>query len=273
MTVHDAGGDFAFSGRCGERAWRSGLAGLAKTAAREWPLARVKAIDLECANRPADALAEILADELLCGGDALEVGLSANGHRLALREALRPGGRDAGARQILPENATLVVTGGGRGVTAECVIALAKATPLRLALLGRSALVDEPEGLEGVRGPDLRAALSGATGLRPTHNRLARWRSASRRVARFDRPWRGWRRSAAKPFTKSSMWPMRRRLPALWRRFGSGGVASMESFTAPASSQTALLPTRPPKTCAASSLLKSRGCARFSPRPKRIPCA
>ena len=55
VTVQDTGGDFGVSGyRDGTdpmRAWLGGLAGLARTAAREWPRASVKAID--CAtDRP-----------------------------------------------------------------------------------------------------------------------------------------------------------------------------------------------------------------------------
>src|SRR5262249_48202119 len=58
VTVQDTGGDFGLSGvRSGAdggadrvRAWLGGLAGLARTAAKEWPLAAGKAIDCEAVD-------------------------------------------------------------------------------------------------------------------------------------------------------------------------------------------------------------------------------
>src|SRR6185437_11608100 len=45
----------------------------------------------------------------------------------------------------------VVVSGGGRGVTASCTAALAKASPgATFVLLGRSALADEPERCRGL---------------------------------------------------------------------------------------------------------------------------
>jgi Polyketide synthase dehydratase/KR domain len=43
-----------------------------------------------------------------------------------------------------------VVSGGGRGITAEALIALARRTELRLLVLGRTPLADEPDTLRGV---------------------------------------------------------------------------------------------------------------------------
>ena len=45
VTVQDTGGDFGLSGS--ERCWLGGVAALAKTAAREWPKAQVRAIDID----------------------------------------------------------------------------------------------------------------------------------------------------------------------------------------------------------------------------------
>jgi len=144
VTVQDTGGDFGLSGRVGDRAWLGGLPGLAKTVAREWPEAAVKAIDLERAGRPAAALAEALARELLGGGPEREVGLRADGCRitLALAEEDAPLGKE-----VVDSRSVLVATGGARGVTAACLLALARRARPRLALLGRTPLEDEAPGL------------------------------------------------------------------------------------------------------------------------------
>ncbi|MCH8960740.1 MAG: hypothetical protein IH820_05295, partial [Bacteroidetes bacterium] len=68
VTVQDSGGDFGFTTDLGAGCWSAGLAALAKTAGREWPLAAIKAIDLERAGRSPEALAQALFDELTQGG-------------------------------------------------------------------------------------------------------------------------------------------------------------------------------------------------------------
>ena len=80
VTVQDTGGDFGLSGT--GNPWMGGLAGLAKTAAIEWPNAGVKAIDLQRGGRTPKELAKALSLELLAGGTEREVGLRADGVRL-----------------------------------------------------------------------------------------------------------------------------------------------------------------------------------------------
>ncbi|MGH9885783.1 MAG: acyltransferase domain-containing protein, partial [bacterium] len=77
VTVEDIGGDFGLSGSAGDRAWLGGVGALAKTAAREWPRAAVRAIDIARGGRTAEAIAESLVEELFGGGTELEVGLAA----------------------------------------------------------------------------------------------------------------------------------------------------------------------------------------------------
>ncbi|MDB5099240.1 MAG: polyketide synthase, partial [Cyanobacteria bacterium RYN_339] len=157
VTVQDTGGDFGLTGRAGVRAWSAGLAGLAKTAAQEWPQARVRAIDVERGGRTPDMLAATLANELLNGGTELEVGLMEDGRRVtvALVDAEAPAGTP-----LLGSNDVVVASGGARGVTASTLIALAKACQPRMILLGRSPLEDEPEACKGLTdGAALKRAL------------------------------------------------------------------------------------------------------------------
>jgi hypothetical protein len=144
VTVQDTGGDFGLSGSA--RALLGGIAGVAKTAAVEWPLASIKAIDLARGGRDARALARALVAELLEGGPEREVGLAADGRRVGLRMVARPVGEH---RLALDERAVVVATGGGRGVTAACLVELAREARCRFLLLGRTPLPpgEEPPAL------------------------------------------------------------------------------------------------------------------------------
>jgi len=148
VTVHDSGGDFGRTG--GDRAWLAGIAGIAKTAAREWPRAAVKTIDLAGGGRPVSVLAAAIVAELLEGGGELEVGLAADGRRVTLVTVPR-GGEEALPIAADGECPVVLASGGGRGVTAACVIALARRTRGRFILLGSTPLEDEPAGLENLR--------------------------------------------------------------------------------------------------------------------------
>ncbi|WP_437798995.1 SDR family NAD(P)-dependent oxidoreductase [Sorangium sp. So ce693] len=155
VTVQDTGGDFGIAGS--DRAWVGGLPGLVKTAALEWAEASCRAIDLERGGRPAAELAEAIASELLSGGVELEIGLRADGRRTAprsVRQDAQPGPLPLGPSDVV------VASGGARGVTAATLIALARASRARFALLGRTALEDEPAACRGVEGEAaLKAAL------------------------------------------------------------------------------------------------------------------
>ena len=158
VTVQDTGGNFGLSG-AGDRAWLGGLAGLTKTAAIEWPQAGVKAIDLQRGGLSAEQLADRLVDELIFGGVEREVGLRADGQRLRLeaQPVHEPDGE-----LILDAGDVVVVSGGARGVTAACVIALAKESKARFLLLGRTALTEEPAALNGITADAaLKSALLG----------------------------------------------------------------------------------------------------------------
>lgn len=141
VTVQDTGGNFGLDGHDPVRAWSAGLAGLARTAALEWPLAQAKAIDLECNGRSIRQLALVLADELQSASPAVDVGLHADGLRTTLEAVPSP--LVSGESSITAQS-VLLVSGGARGVTASAIVELARASHPRLALLGRTPLVDEP---------------------------------------------------------------------------------------------------------------------------------
>jgi malonyl CoA-acyl carrier protein transacylase len=146
VTVQDTGGDFGLSGS--ERAWLAGPAALARTAAIEWPSAHVRAIDVGRVGRSPDEVAEALCAELLSGGVEREVGLPVEGTRVVLQTVPAP--LPAGSALPLDSQSVVVVSGGARGVTAACVIELARAARCRFLLLGRTPIEDEPACCHGI---------------------------------------------------------------------------------------------------------------------------
>ncbi|MFJ2008315.1 SDR family NAD(P)-dependent oxidoreductase [Streptomyces chartreusis] len=156
ITVQDTGGDFGARLTTRAQATVGGLAALARTAAQEWPRATVRAIDCERGGRDARQVAQAIAAELLEGGCASTVALAADGRRAVPQAQLA-------ALSALPrpaklnEESLVAVTGGGRGITAQCVIALARAYRPRFLLLGRTPLLREPTGLR--QASDLTAVM------------------------------------------------------------------------------------------------------------------
>ena len=144
-----------------EQPWLAGLAALARTAALEWPAARARSIACGGLDRSAAAVAADLLAELTLGGPDEEVAIGAGPRRvrsLVDREATGTSGLHLGRGDVV------VVTGGGRGVTARCTIALAEAAPgASFVLLGRSALAEEPERCRGLDDAALARALAAET--------------------------------------------------------------------------------------------------------------
>jgi NAD(P)-dependent dehydrogenase (short-subunit alcohol dehydrogenase family) len=142
VAVDDQGGTFATAGGDADRAWAGGLAALMRTAAIEWPAALTKMIDIDGAGRAAQLVAADIASELLNGGADREVGLGADGTRIGLRA--EPVDVTGGVLPIGADD-VVIVSGGGRGVTAATTIELARSSQAAFVLLGRSPLSDEPE--------------------------------------------------------------------------------------------------------------------------------
>ena len=130
-----------------------GLAGLVKTAHHEWPEVACKAIDVapQFVADAVDQAADAVADELLTVGP-VEVGVSAK-HRCALGLA-RSVGRPTDRQLVFGPKDIVLVTGGGRGVTAEAAVALAGPDRPTLILTGRTAPPPavEPDWLRGRDG-------------------------------------------------------------------------------------------------------------------------
>ena len=142
VGVQDTGGDFGLSVRDPLKAWTGGIAGLVRTLRHEWTAAQVKVIDCERGARSAAELARAIAAELFLGGDTCEVGLCADGSRRVPR--MVPPAAEEAARIPIEPGAVVVASGGGRGITARCLVELARASQPHLILLGRTEPVPEP---------------------------------------------------------------------------------------------------------------------------------
>jgi enediyne polyketide synthase len=128
---------------------RRGAAGIAKTLHLENPAVATTVVSLPLAGdlspeRLRKAVADITADVAATSGFS-EVFYDADGERTV--PVLRPLPPVAAAPGSLPLDSTdvLLVTGGGKGITAECALSLAQDTGASLALLGRSDPARDPE--------------------------------------------------------------------------------------------------------------------------------
>ncbi|HJV67178.1 MAG TPA: SDR family NAD(P)-dependent oxidoreductase [Geomonas sp.] len=146
VTVSRLDGNFGFgSGTSIKDAVSGGLAGLTKTAAREWPDVACKAIDLGAFPHASSAAGAVALEVLRRG--PVEVGLTPAG-RYALNPAILAATSDPDTPAV-EKGGVVVITGGGRGVTASAALALAKEYHPFLVLLGRSAEpAEEPAWLE-----------------------------------------------------------------------------------------------------------------------------
>lgn len=137
-TVSRLDGEFGLSATGPCDAASGGLAGLLKSAAREWPEVTCKAIDLDDGPVNREVRIRQLVDELLATGP-IEVGVAAQGLMSVGIQPVPVGDHRAGTA-CLQAGDVVVMTGGGRGVTAAAARALAAALPLRIVLLGRTPL-------------------------------------------------------------------------------------------------------------------------------------
>jgi acyl transferase domain-containing protein len=115
---------------------QSGLSGLVKTLSHEWQSVFCRIVDLpsKCAD---DKVANILIDEL---NDQsvypIEIGFNNNGRLTLISEETDSYALSAG--NSINEDSVFLVSGGAKGVTAHCVIELAKQYKSKFILLGRS---------------------------------------------------------------------------------------------------------------------------------------
>ncbi len=145
-TITKMDGSFGFSDKGFENAFEGGLAGLAKTASIEWKDVLCRAIDIDPGWTDLSGIAKAAVKEILHKGP-VEIGISSGARNLPeLSDDFYPNGRIN-----LDKNDVILVTGGARGVTASCALALASEVPATFILMGRSPMPSsEPRWLKGL---------------------------------------------------------------------------------------------------------------------------
>ncbi|TVL12892.1 type I polyketide synthase [Shewanella algae] len=162
ITVARMDGQLGFSGQPCELN-QSALFGLTKTLAQEWPQVHCRALDL-APELDASALASQVMDALYSPSqDPLEWGKSAAGRvTLVATSADDQIAADTGMAPCrLDSSDKILVTGGAKGVTLDCALALARESGSHFILAGRSkalALEAFPDWAKGLESGQLKAA-------------------------------------------------------------------------------------------------------------------
>lgn len=107
---------------------------------------RVRVIDLSPALAVATA-AQVVLEECAHPDAFAAVGFTADGERLVQRAVLVPPGGERRAKP-LQKGEVVLVSGGGKGITAECALEWARRDGVVLAILGRQALESRRAGDE-----------------------------------------------------------------------------------------------------------------------------
>ena len=158
-TVSFLGGAFGFDGAEFEDPVQGGLAGLAKTADLEWKNVDCKAVDLSCSIEEAKADVET-AVSLIMTRTANEIGIKRDlCHIPELVSA--PINPDFQRQPDISSRDVFVITGGAKGVTAECAREIAQRFAPTIILVGRSGEpFAEPAWIKGLSSEaDIKKAL------------------------------------------------------------------------------------------------------------------
>jgi acyl transferase domain-containing protein/NAD(P)H-dependent flavin oxidoreductase YrpB (nitropropane dioxygenase family)/NAD(P)-dependent dehydrogenase (short-subunit alcohol dehydrogenase family) len=123
-----------------------GVAGFSKCLALEWPEVLVRAVDVDGGQQPTE-LAECLLAEFGNSDSPVEVGYAGR-RRVTWEPYPAPIQRDAAAAPILDNRATVLITGGARGITAAVAVELARRYQPRLVIVGRSPVPEHAESTE-----------------------------------------------------------------------------------------------------------------------------
>jgi acyl carrier protein/NAD(P)-dependent dehydrogenase (short-subunit alcohol dehydrogenase family) len=179
VTVSRLDGRFGLQGLNGNsNPVSGGLAGMTKTAQHEWPEVHCKAIDLDAEAKDFTKIAQAIVREVFLAGP-VEVGLSDSSRcTVELQSVPMP---DSAVKPALAKGEVVVVSGGGRGVTAQTALALAQACQPTLVLLGRSPNPEsEPAWLSSLTDTTaikraIHANLNGKSTLKDVEAQFRRW--------------------------------------------------------------------------------------------------
>ena len=150
------GGSFGFGDTPlpeGYFAGHGGVGGFIKSLAYEWPDVLVRTIDLDPAT-PVSGIVETLIAETSIPDGPVEIG-HAGSRRITWEPVFERLLRGEETKPLLPEGATVLITGGARGITGAIAVELAKRYRPNLVITGRSERPAAEEGadLAGAASP------------------------------------------------------------------------------------------------------------------------
>lgn len=138
ITVSRLDGEMGLGKRGNVSILAGGLNGLVKSLNLEWPAVFCRAIDLQ-PEMPSPQLAkQIMAEFHGADLSIQEVGFSEKG-RQTIRSKEIIVTENQGIDTTVTTDSVFLVSGGGRGITATCVLDIAKAFQCKFILLGRSS--------------------------------------------------------------------------------------------------------------------------------------
>ncbi|HXC03575.1 MAG TPA: SDR family oxidoreductase [Bacteroidia bacterium] len=129
------------------RAWLGGMSALAKTARLEWPQSEVRSINLATAGKSPEIIASELFRALVSGGLLSETEVDQQGQ---INQLITTVAEVTSHTRSLSDGQTLIVSGGAKGVTAACLIALSERKKLNIGIFGRTEVESEPAYLRGL---------------------------------------------------------------------------------------------------------------------------
>ena len=145
VTVTHLDGQLGFGGR-DFQAIAGGLFGLTKTLNLEWPEVFCRAIDIAPRMDTPNTVEAILSECADPNRRLVEVGIGPEG-RCTLVPSLEQEDGEIHTSAI-DDRSVLLVSGGAKGVTAECIVKLAASNGGTYILIGRSALTSVPHWAE-----------------------------------------------------------------------------------------------------------------------------
>jgi len=148
VTVARLDGQLGYSGKVFS-AIPGGLFGLTKTVNLEWPDVHCRAIDIHPKLETQAAVARILGECADPNRRISEVGYSDLGRAILIPCADAEIVESTSTTTPVDENSVFIVSGGAKGVTAECVVKLAANSGGTYILLGRSEIDSVPSWAEG----------------------------------------------------------------------------------------------------------------------------
>ncbi|MCE2570416.1 type I polyketide synthase [Motilimonas eburnea] len=147
-VVRGDGGLGYNSGLANAELMQMGLAGLCKTLKQEWPHTLCRVIDIDSALVGSEFARSLTAELFDQDVNLSEVAINATGRFTLVAhpaEAAVPSATPA----VTPSD-VFIVSGGAKGVTNACVVALAKGSQAKFVLLGRSEPIAIPQWATGL---------------------------------------------------------------------------------------------------------------------------